>query len=447
MKSISSLNKEFQKVKALTFWKKSKSKFIINPSELKQFLELNGFCLYNDKLIQIYENIAIELNPQQVFNYCLKHIQSLKISDLDNEFMRQGETLLMTKKALLGSLKQSNITPLRDDLKTGYILFNNGILKVTENKKELIDYNHIKDNFIWLDSIIECDYTENNEISVFEKFLNKVTNDDKHKLSVLSSIGFAIHKYKIPSSNKAIILSDENTESENNANGRTGKGLIVQGISKMVNLITQNGKNLDLTNNRFAFQDVTHQTEIIFFDDVKKAFDFEQLFSILTNDITIEKKNKQSFIIPFALSPKIILTTNYQINGNSSSHKGRRFEIYLNNYFNDNHTPFLEFNHHFFNDWDSFEWNKFYNFMTNCLQTFLKSGLIPYNNIDLKQKKVVCDITKELFDKLEKCELNKRYFLKDFDKRLDPIKKYAEFKNYTIKKSEYNGLTTFTIYD
>ncbi len=75
-----------------------------------------------------------------------------------------------------------------------------------------------------------------------------------------------------------------------------------------------NGKSFSFDKS-FAYQTVSADTQILVFDDVQKNFKFENLFSIITEGITLEKKNKDAFKIPVSKSPKILITTNYTIGG------------------------------------------------------------------------------------------------------------------------------------
>ena len=60
----------------------------------------------------------------------------------------------------------------------------------------------------------------------------------------------------------------------------------------MKNVLRIDGKNFRFDKS-FPFQSVNPDTQIMFFDDVNKKFGFEKLFSIITEGITIEKKNKK----------------------------------------------------------------------------------------------------------------------------------------------------------
>ena len=48
---------------------------------------------------------------------------------------------------------------------------------------------------------------------------------------------------------------------------------------------------------------------------MRKNFDFERLFSVITEGLTLEKKNKDAIKIPFNKSPKVSITTNYALKG------------------------------------------------------------------------------------------------------------------------------------
>ena len=125
-----------------------------------------------------------------------------------------------------------------------------------------------------------------------------------------STIGFMLHAHKNLSYCPAIILNDEVIS--DNPEGGTGKGLFMNALSKMKKVVTIDGKSFTFERS-FAYQLVSADTQILVFDDVKKNFDFERLFSVVTEGLTLEKKNKDAIKIPFSKSPKIAITTNYAI--------------------------------------------------------------------------------------------------------------------------------------
>ena len=114
----------------------------------------------------------------------------------------------------------------------------------------------------------------------------------------------------------------------------------------------------------FPYQLVSADTQILCFDDVKKYFEFERLFSVVTEGLTLEKKNKDAIKIPFKKSPKICITTNYAIRGSGNSFARRKWELELYQHYSNNYTPQDEFGTLFFgDDWNSDEWCEFDNYM------------------------------------------------------------------------------------
>jgi hypothetical protein len=80
------------------------------------------------------------------------------------------------------------------------------------------------------------------------------------------------------------------------------------------------------------------------FDDVESTSIFEQLFSLITEGIPVNRKNKDEYYIPYERSPKIVITTNYVISRSRwKPRQVRRHEVEFNQYFNANHSPIDEY--------------------------------------------------------------------------------------------------------
>jgi hypothetical protein len=119
-----------------------------------------------------------------------------------------------------------------------------------------------------------------------------------------------------------------------------------------------------------------------------KNFDFESLFSIITEGLTIEYKGRDAIKLPVKDSPKVLISTNYTIKADGGSFKRRIFEVELSSYFGTHHTPLAEFGSMLFEDWDEQEWARFDHYMINCLNYYLKNGLVESEAKNLRAKKV-----------------------------------------------------------
>jgi len=210
-----------------------------------------------------------------------------------------------------------------------------------------------------------------------------------------STIGFLMHGHKNLSYCPAVILNDEVIS--DNPEGGTGKGIFMNALSHMKKLVTIDGKAFTFERS-FAYQLVSADTQILCFDDVKKYFDFERLFSVVTEGLTLEKKNKDAIKIPFSKSPKIAITTNYAIKGAGNSFARRKWELELFQHYTKTFTPQDEFGKLFFGDWDSDEWCIFDNYMIQCLQMYLREGLVQSDFVNLKIRQLSAETSHDFIE-------------------------------------------------
>jgi hypothetical protein len=204
-----------------------------------------------------------------------------------------------------------------------------------------------------------------------------------------------MHGYKNMSYCPAVILNDEVIS--DNPEGGTGKGIVMNALSQMKKLVTIDGKSFTFERS-FAYQLVSADTQILCFDDVRKAFNFERLFSVVTEGLTLEKKNKDAIKIPFKRSPKIAITTNYAIKGKGNSFERRKWELELHQHYSKDFTPLDEFGKLMFGDWDDDEWCDFDNYMISCLQMYMKDGLIKSEFVNLAIRKLSAETCHEFIE-------------------------------------------------
>ena len=124
----------------------------------------------------------------------------------------------------------------------------------------------------------------------FRAFIGNIcANDDNRRLTMESTIGYMMHGYKNLSYCPAVILNDEVIS--DNPEGGTGKGLFMNALSQMKKLVVIDGKAFAFERS-FPYQLVSADTQILCFDDVKKNFDFERLFSVVTEGLTLGEEEQ-----------------------------------------------------------------------------------------------------------------------------------------------------------
>ena len=275
-------------------------------------------------------------------------------------------------------------------------------------------------------------------------------------------IGYLVHEYNDPSVNKAIILMDEVIS--DNPEGGTGKGIVMNALSHMREMVIQDGKNFSFST-QFRFQDVSHSTSILTFDDVKRNFNVERLFSALTDGLSVEQKGLKRFRISKEDIPKTLINTNYVINGSGNSHERRRCEFEFSQHYNGDHTPLDEFDKLFFSEWEEDQWNLFDNFIVRCVQFYLEKGLIQVEPVNLEQKKIHSETCIEFVEFISNYKTNKKYnrseLMELFEmeypeisgerwytnrKFISWLRVYAKHKGYDYEESRATGGVTFFIY-
>lgn len=214
-------------------------------------------------------------------------------------------------------------------------------------------------------------------------------------VSLKSAVGYLLHRYKDPATTKCVIFMD--TYVDGMPNGGSGKTLLVSSKGKIRKLSIVDGKFYD-QREWYSLSSVNLSSELLLFDDVAKDFDFEKIFPLVSTGMFVRQKYKNHMYIPFEKAPKVALTTNYAILGESSSHKRRKFEFEVSPTYSAYFSPRDKFGHNFFDGWDEPQWNLFYNVMCHCLQVFLKFGLVESEPINLNLTKLINKSSEEFVE-------------------------------------------------
>ncbi len=196
---------------------------------------------------------------------------------------------------------------------------------------------------------------------------------NSHLLNKLTALGYLMHNFVNDSEQKAVVAMDGKLSEVGSSNGRSGKSLIGKALEYVIPTETMAGKSKRMDEDQFIFGGVTEKTRLIFFDDVRVNFDFEMLFPAITGYLNINAKGAQRFSLKGAEVPKILITTNHAINGDTSSFRDRQAIVVFSDHYNDEHKPIDDFGHNFFSEWDQTQWNLFYNLMANAVSLYFQS--------------------------------------------------------------------------
>ena len=416
----------------------------------KFWLEQNNFMKFfptetssTFQFIRKEQNLIEETNEKRIKDFVLENLISrTDIGYSPYDFMAGNVGYFNIN--FLSFLKSADVEIKADTKEACYLYYQNCAVEVKNNETREIDYLDL-DGYVWKKQIIQRDYVAaDHHEAVFRKFIWLVSGQDAARYNTFKSvIGYLLHSYKTSANNKAVIFNDE-TISEN-PNGGSGKGLIWNALAKMKKVSMIDGKTFDFGKS-FPYQTVSTDCQVLVFDDVKKNFNFEALFSVITEGLTIEYKGQDAIKIPVEKSPKILITTNYTVGGVGGSFDRRKFEIEMAAYFSSNHTPIDEFKHLLFDDWNDAEWSRFDNYMIQCVQYYLENGLVENDFNNLQIRKFIKSTCHEFYEWTKDeselpFELNKRTNKKEsYHKLLEDymdLKRWLSMKRYNMFIKEF----------
>ncbi len=365
----------------------------------KNFLEENGFYKFcpegskNYVFVKVTNNLIDHTSEKEIKDFILNYLLEIDDISVYNYFAEQTKYFREEFLTLLASI---DVYFIEDKKTAAYLYYRNGAVEITYNKIKQIDYLDLG-GYVWKDHVIDRDFALCESIDCdYQKFVSNIChNNDDRINSMRSTIGFMLHAWKNLAYCPAVILNDEMIS--DNPEGGSGKGLWVNALSHMKKVVIIDGKSFNFEKS-FAYQLVSADTQVLCFDDVKKHFDFERLFSVVTEGLTLEKKNKDAIKIPFAKSPKITITTNYAIKGKGTSFERRKWELELAHHYNKDYTPLDEFGKLMFGDWNDEEWCQFDNYMIQCLQLYLEKGLQKSTFVNLKIRKLSAETCHEFIE-------------------------------------------------
>jgi hypothetical protein len=454
------LNKVEEENSKQTFWDRNDRGVIkIIHIQFKQFLEDNGFYKYcpeggkNYIFVKVTNNLIDHTSEKEIKDFVLTHLLELDDVAVYNYF---ADNTRFFKEEFLSMLSTIEIYFIADSKEASYLYYKNCAIKITKDGVTTLDYLDLG-GYVWKDHVIDRNFTLCSVTSRcdFKKFVSNINGGDESRVRTMeSTIGFLLHGYKNLSFCPAVILNDEVIS--DNPEGGTGKGLLMNALSKMKKLVVIDGKSFAFERS-FAYQLVSADTQILCFDDVRKHFDFERLFSVVTEGLTLEKKNKDAIKIPFAKSPKIAITTNYAIKGAGNSFARRKWELELHQYYTKEFTPLDEFGKLMFGDWNDDDWCEFDNYMIGCLTNYLKTGLVKSKFVNLKIRQLSAETCHEFIEWCGLVDNNERNVALQTDTRLYKNELYSnfidEYPDYgprgrmTISRTKfYKWLIAYAIY-
>lgn len=202
---------------------------------------------------------------------------------------------------------------------------------------------------------------------------------EQHFLNKCFAMGYLLHSYKREDFAKFIYIMDDTVkESDDDANGGTGKSLAIRALKELLSVFTIDGKDSNITNNNHLLGALQPESDLINIEDGGKSLTFDFFYNKITSEVAINPKNKTGYSLDFKDAPKFVGTFNYGLSKNRGSDLRRLFFVSFSDYYHANTDNFTserkvsdDFGYSFFQDWKDEQYNKFYNFLMQCCQLYL----------------------------------------------------------------------------
>lgn len=418
----------------------------INSLGYKRFDQGNDFFF-----VQIKNKVIEEVAKHRIKDEVLRYIGKLPKEYLDKEQTKLHDLLskFYTSPAIYFSeTKFSLLMPeadlvLSEDTKDEcYIYYKNGFVICTNTGYDLKPYS-LLNKYIWKNQIKEREFLKYDPDGMFSKFVFNIAGKKEDRFQALKTlIGYSLHSY-FETKLKAINLTDSTIS--DSAEGRTGKTLLGHGIEKIKNLCEISGKDFDPAN-KHKYQNCRLDTQIVFLNDIRRNFRFENLFNDISDHITVDQKNMQ----PFNIKAKVLISSNDTFRVEGGSAKDRLIEFELADHYSNTYSPYDEFGQWFFTEWNESEWLSFDNFMMTCICEYLNNGLIEAKDINLGKRKQIehtnRDFVEWMNEKIDTGGIKPEF---DYDKKdlhNEFLEAYPEYKEDKWLKKQSNFTKYLHIY-
>lgn len=348
------------------FWKRNKKRIDIKYTEITEWLYLIGYRFYKNQIVKITDNIISILDEKKLKAAFINEIEY----EMTDYFYNCVAGIFADNGGIMAMMSELDDKFIKDTKSEIWLFFKNYAVKITDTDILPIIYKELN-GYIWEGGIINRNFY-NGEFDKCdaERFVNTLGGIKSDNLKKL--LGYSISRFKDPVNPKAVILTEDiDPESEGESQGGSGKGLLFAFVRQFRKVTDFDGKSFNPSAN-FIFQNVDADTNILFIDDLDKYFKFTSLFSIMTGALPVNKKQEKQMLLPFDSSPKIFITSNYNVGNDDISSRRRKHEFSVVKHYGIDIEPIDDFGRQFFTEWDTDEWCRFDNFMSDCCRLYLK---------------------------------------------------------------------------
>ncbi len=229
----------------------------------------------------------------------------------------------------------------------------------------------------------KLEYRLNHKFKIDEKNLTdkQIAEQKLVLINRIFAFGYLLHGYKVESKAWLVYAMDNRISENNDSNGGSGKSLVfLKALKVLQNIVAPPSSTLKKSEDTFSLSNVNDQTSTVIYNDLAKNFPFRSVYELVTEDFSVRIMHKGYKTIPFAHSPKLVVTTNFALYDDGSSNRRVLFSTFSDYYHaksdldDQSYEPKHDFTEDFFTEWDQKQWDDYHNFAFSSLQFYLNTN-------------------------------------------------------------------------
>lgn len=199
--------------------------------------------------------------------------------------------------------------------------------------------------------------------------------------SKMFSLGYLLHRHKAQEKTWFLWVMEDKISEDGESSGGSGKSFMIKFLENLRSIVFLGGRNRNLTDNQFIYQNVSESTDVVWIDDANQHMDVQFFYEAITANMTINKKHVGSSILPFDKSPKFVFTSNFPPKSKESSTLRRmQFVVFSDYYHQQTDENGYRETRRIFDDFNmelggakytNEQWNEDINFLIDCVQFYL----------------------------------------------------------------------------
>lgn len=345
----------------------------IKPN-FQAFDKVSDAFFFKNAVVKVSSNGVEQFKPGWGSYYVYKH----KIIDHEFSIEKPMFEINHTSQyaALLNRLNAGQTAPLSPE----YVALKKQIDAMPDTDKYEVKINDWDFSFLkyiyntgrayWRKEELGHELSDQEQKEVSLHFINKIT-----------ALGYQLFKHKDAGQAYGIYAMELESGDIGTHMGGTGKSLFISSIEQVRKQLFINGQDLNMNNPEFMFAGVERGvTDHVFFDDLNEFVDLHRFMPMITGKMTVNAKYQNAFVLDYKDSPKVAFTSNHGIKNFDASLRRRTWFTAFSSYYHPEdpmkglkeRSPYTEFRKNLISDYTPAEMNKFYNFMMQCLQAYLK---------------------------------------------------------------------------